>query len=413
MERTEQKLIHIAIVVLCALSPTQPAPSLQCYSNYYSQDYCIINGVTINSSTSDFPKFPVSAKINLVDANIDCISPEILKGMKWVSHLSITNGKVKQIFLKNDLQQLFATASETYDVIIDDVDNEELDQLIITQNRLNEIPENVGNLKALTVLSLNNNNIEVLDLGKLQGLDKLKVVDFSNNKIYYMIPVDSFELSRLETFKLKYNFLTEIDFDAWNVPRLTTLIISSNSLKYIKDFEEDSFPSLKSYQDDSNLFDCRWRAGFISMLKTWTNLHNRGYFQTDCQKSVQLSSAVYRMLNINDIRNNTIDFDDKEELQNQLNSMLDTEKKHSRLIESLTLLLKEQTELFEAVTGKLQTQQTTIDGLLAQIGDLQQRVVEMKQLLPPAGRAVPKGLRERMIQDIAEVIRRNLVEIED
>ncbi|XP_019556936.2 leucine-rich repeat-containing protein 1 [Aedes albopictus] len=412
MKRTEQKLIHIAIVVLCALSPTQPASSIQLYCNNYSE-YCTINGVTINSETSDFPKFPVRAKINLVNANIDYISPEILQGMKWVSQLTIANGKVKKIFLKHDLQELVATGSETYDVIIDDVANEDLEQLSITQNRLDKIPENVGNLKALTVLTLNNNNIEVLDLGELQGLDKLKTVDLSNNKIYYMIPIDSFELSRLEIFKLNNNFLTEIDFDAWNVPRLTTLFISSNSLKYIKDFNEESFPSLKSYQDDSNLFDCRWRAGFISMLKTWTSLKNQYHYSTTCQKSVQLSSAVYRMLNINDIRNDTIDFDDKQELQNQLNSMLDTEKKHSRHIESLTKLLREQTEQFKVVSGKLQAQQTTIDGLLAQIDDLQQRVEEMKQMMPPAGRAVPKGLRERMIQDIAEVIRRNLVEIED
>nr|XP_019556813.2 leucine-rich repeat protein soc-2 homolog [Aedes albopictus] len=413
MERTRQKLIHVAFIVLCALSPAQPASSLQCNYNYYSEQ-CTIDNLRIVSGKSAALKFPVHAKINLVNANIDYISPEILQAMKWVSQLTITNGKVKKIFLKHDLQELFATGSETYDIIIDDVANEDLEQLSITQNRLDKIPENVGNLKALTVLTLNNNNIEVLDLGELQGLDKLKTIDLSNNNIYYMIPVDSFELSRLETFKLNNNFLTEIDFDAWNVPRLTTLFISSNSLKYIKDFEEERFPSLKSYQDDSNLFDCRWRAGFISMLKTWTNLKNQYHYSaTTCQKSVQLSSAVYRMLNINDIRNNTIDFDDKEELKNQLNSMLDTEKKHSRHIESLTKLVKEQTEQLEAVSGKLQAQQTTIDGLLVQIENLQQRVEEMKQLMPPSGRAVPKGLRERIIHDIAEVIRRNLVEIED
>uniref|UniRef100_A0A1W7R8Q6 Putative cpij004912 membrane glycoprotein lig-1 n=1 Tax=Aedes albopictus TaxID=7160 RepID=A0A1W7R8Q6_AEDAL len=413
MKRTRQKLICIAIVMLCAFSPAHPASSpLQCRNYYYSQQ-CIINGVTIDSEESDIPKFPVHADINLQDARIDYLSPEVLQGMKWVSQLTITNGEVSKIFLKNDLQELVATGSRTDELIIDDVVNEDLERLTITQNRLSKIPENVGNLKALTVLTLNNNNIEVLDLYELHGLKKLTTIDLSQNRIYYLIPVDAFELSRLETFKLDNNFLTEIDFNAWNVPRLATLSIMSNSLKYIKDFEEERFPSLNTYQDQDNLFDCRWRAGFISTLKTWTNLHNREYFQTDCHKSVQLSSAVYRMLNINDIRNNTIDFDDKEELQNLLNSMLDTEKKHSRHIESLTKLVKEQTEQFETVSGKLQAQQTTIEGLLAKIEDLQQRVVEMKQLLPPAGRAVPKGLRERMIQDIAEVIRRNLVEIED
>lgn len=149
------------------------------------------------------------------------------------------------------------------------------------------------------------------------------------------------------------------------------------------------------------------------MLNTWKQLENYNFQAKDCHKSVQLSAAVYRMLNIRDIRNNTIDLEDKEQLQSQLTTMLDTEHKQSRHIESLTKLVKEQTEQLEAVSTTLQAQQTTIDGLLSQIEELQQLVVEIKQSALPTGRTVPKGLRAKMTQEMEEVIRRNLVEVED
>ncbi|EAT48575.1 AAEL000387-PA [Aedes aegypti] len=357
--------------------------------------------------------FPVHANIELVNVKIDYFSPEVVQRMRWVSKLTISQGSVSKIFLKDDLQELIATSSLTHDVIIGETENEELERLTITQNQLESIPKNVEKLKTLTVLDLSYNKIEVVDLDELNGLGKLTYVDLSSNRIYYLTAVNSFELPRLETFKLDNNYLMEIDFDAWTMPSLTTLSIMSNSLKYIKDFKTENFPSLRTYQDYSNLFDCRWRAGFISMLQAWEQLENYYYQAQDCHKSVQLSAAVYRMLNIRDIRNNTIDLEDKEQLQSQLTTMLDTEQKQSRHIESLTKLVKEQTEQLEAVSTELQAQQTTIDGLLSQIEELKQLVAEIKQSAVPTGRTVPKGLRARMIQEIEEVIRRNLVEVED
>ncbi|XP_001649779.2 protein flightless-1 homolog [Aedes aegypti] len=412
MESSGRKFFHITIGVLLALSSLHLVFLQQC-NNYYYSEQCSIHGLHLNSSDLGSLEFPVHANIELVNAMIDYFSPEVVQRMRWVSKLTIRQGRVSNIFLKDDLQELIVTSSSTHDVIIGETETEELKRLMITRNKLESIPKNVEKLKTLTVLDLSNNNIEVVDLDELHGLKKLATVDLSSNRIYYLTAVNSFALPRLETFKLDNNFLTEIDFDAWTTPRLTTLSITSNSLKYIKDFKQENFPSLQTYQDQNNLFDCRWRAGFTSMLNTWKQLENYNFQAKDCHKSVQLSAAVYRMLNISVIRNNTIDLDDKEQLQSQLTTMLDTEHKQSRHIESLTKLVKEQTEQLEAVSTTLQAQQTTIDGLLSQIEELQQLVVEIKQSALPTGRTVPKGLRAKMTQEMEEVIRRNLVEVED
>jgi Leucine-rich repeat (LRR) protein len=70
----------------------------------------------------------------------------------------------------------------------------------MTSNRLTAIPEEIGILKKLTELELNNNVIETLpaSIGKLQALKKLSL----SNNVLNKLPQELFELKNLEELSL-------------------------------------------------------------------------------------------------------------------------------------------------------------------------------------------------------------------
>ncbi|XP_062559240.1 leucine-rich repeat protein SHOC-2-like [Armigeres subalbatus] len=409
MERSRRWLVQLIIVVVYLLSSSYLVLSLQC-SNYYYSEKCTLRNLQINSSDLGSLKFPVHSYIELENVQVDYLSPQVVLRMKWVSNLTITNGEVSYIFLKNDLLELVATSSKTQDVIIVEAENKDLEKMDITHNLLRSIPKNIGFLKALTTLKLSSNRIETVDLGQLHGLDNLTHIDLSSNRIYYIVPTTTLELSRLESLSLNSNFLTEIDFDGWIVPRLRLLHIAGNSLTFVRNFNGKVFPSIEEYYDANNIFDCRWRTEFVSQLMEWTKFKN-SYLSAECSKGVRLSSANYRELNISDIRKYSFDFDNKEELQKQIDSMIDTEQKHSQHIESLKSSLQDKTDKLELVSSKFLTQQSRIDELLVQVERLAREMANVKQmLLPVAPQTVTKGLREKLIHEVVDVIRKNLAE---
>ncbi|XP_062561475.1 uncharacterized protein LOC134225422 [Armigeres subalbatus] len=404
MDRSIQWFLRLAFGILCATSNIHLVSSLNCYS--YQSSRCIVRNLQLYSSDLGSLKFPVYSHIELQQAGMDFLSPEIVLRMKWVSNLTITNGDIGKIYLKHDLLELIASNSKTFEIIIGEGNNTDLEKMVITGNELRGIPNNIESLKSLMTLKLSNNKIEFVDFEQVSQLEKVSHIDLANNRIYYIIPYEPFELSCLEFLDLSNNFMTEIEFTGWIVPRLRTLSISSNSLTFTKDFNEENFPSIERYTDNNNLFDCRWRAEFVSNLKQWKKSKIFNIPPQDCSKAVQLSSSTYRKLNMRDIRNYTFEFDNHDQLQKQINVMLDAEEKQTKRIETLNGVITQQTEQLKETAIKLLTQQAIIDKLLVQIENLQRKMDDVT----PARKNVPKGSRDKLIQEIADVVWRNLSE---
>lgn len=386
---------------------------MTCSTSYYNDNnQCIIHDLVIDPADVASLRFPVQESITLNNVRINYLSQEVMERMKWVSKLTINNGDIGRIYLKSDMQKLIATRSETFEVIIGDEQNNYLEELTVTFNNLRNIPENVENLKALTTLSLGGNKIEIVHLNKLHGLQKLTSIDLSGNRIYHLVPADNeFNLARLKVLDLSNNYLKELDFDNWNLQRLQTLTISYNHLTYLANLDENTFPFLHDLSLSDNLFDCRWRDDFLAILKNITMAHSD--VSLDCSRMTQLSPATYNKLNISDLRDGGFQFDNKEQLEEQINSIVEAGMDQSKQIQKLSESMSYQAKLINDANEKLLAQQAVIDDLMARVEGL---VMQMKQLkqqeVLPTSRSVAKGLTEILIQEISDVIRKNLQEEE-
>ncbi|XP_065086279.1 P-granule-associated novel protein 1-like [Ochlerotatus camptorhynchus] len=407
MERSKQTVLRSVIAaVLSAFLVTIPVRAQMRCSNY-NPDRCTISNLRIALPDVNSLKFPIQEHIDLTNVDVDYLSPQVMERMKWVSKLTITNGLVGRIYLKPDLQHLSATRSNTFEIIIEAEQNADLEVMSVVSNHLRTVPENIENLKALTTLQLSGNKIEVLDMNKFHGFQKLASIDLSNNKLYYLAPVIDLELVQLKTVDLSKNYLTELDFAGWIMPRLQTLTLSSNRLPHLIALEAETFPSLQNLVLSNNLFDCRWWDQFSNVL---FNITKRQPNINECTKSTQLSPATYRKLNMSDIRSSGFQFDNKDQLEEQINGMTEMSQHQSTKIESLvTAVAKQATQLVEA-NAKLVQQRALIDDLAARVESLYEQLGQLKELTQdaPVGKIAPKGLREKLIREISEVIRKNL-----
>ncbi|XP_055532164.1 leucine-rich repeat transmembrane neuronal protein 4-like [Wyeomyia smithii] len=271
------------------------------------------------------------------DCTVDYLSPEIMDRMKWISTLSITRGDISKIYLKPDLLTLTAQESKTVEIVIDyGTNNNSLTELEIVSNYLNALPANINQLKSLSLLNLKNNAIQYVNFSDFNGMDNLTEINLSSNKLYAVACDRKIILDKLETLDLSGNFLIELDFNNWQFSALRTLSVESNNLKFIMNFDETSFPMLKAFQYSDNAWDCRWRNAFEPTMEIIdTNIRSQydeyyGNSQTfKCAKYTQLSASRYRQLNLTTIDDAQFKFDNPEELEEQLRTIVEDSTNHA------------------------------------------------------------------------------------
>ena len=119
----------------------------------------------------------------------------------------------------------------------------QLRQLNMTQNRLTLFPQEIGNMRWLTHLMLNNNNISLDSAGiaHLRGLTRLRMLRLSNNPL--RLPPDVSRMPNLQAITLDHGQL-----DTWptgylgrNRPRSIYLNLEYNVLTQIPEVAPGSF----------------------------------------------------------------------------------------------------------------------------------------------------------------------------
>lgn len=152
-----------------------------------------------------------------------------------------------------------------------------VEELYLYGNRISQLPSEIGNLKKLRKLGLNENSIDdlpsklllpyftpaapnryIFNLAELRNCVSLKVLDLRHNKLRDFIPVVVYELVSLEILYLKFNKITEVSPAICNLrvsypihsdiqlvqdmlticvllsqQNLTSLILRENKLKYL------------------------------------------------------------------------------------------------------------------------------------------------------------------------------------
>ncbi|MFN0036897.1 MAG: leucine-rich repeat domain-containing protein [Saprospiraceae bacterium] len=106
--------------------------------------------------------------------------------------------------------------------------NPQLKVLLLGENKLMQLPRELGNLKNLIFLGLSRNKLEQLprELGNLENLKSLQV---SENRLKEL-PPELWDLKNLISLDLRYNQLTHLPQAVGNLQNLTSLDLSSNKL---------------------------------------------------------------------------------------------------------------------------------------------------------------------------------------
>ncbi|SVD85810.1 uncharacterized protein METZ01_LOCUS438664, partial [marine metagenome] len=103
-------------------------------------------------------------------------------------------------------------------------------ELDVTNYRLTDVPENVGELTELESLWLHDNEIYYLPVG-IELLSKLKILDLANNLLIQLPDIGS--LVNLDRLVLSYNHLASLPTSIGNLASLERLWLQHNKLELI------------------------------------------------------------------------------------------------------------------------------------------------------------------------------------
>jgi len=140
-------------------------------------------------------------------------------------------------------------------------------ELNLQKNKIQKIPDEIGNFISLKKLSLNYNEItEVSE--KIGALRELEEMSFYHNKLK-SIPSGIYDLSTLKTIDLYYNEIERVDPEISKLKNLEILYLSNNQLVSIPDNVSELGNLRELYLSNNRLF---MLPGSLKALKKLTIL---------------------------------------------------------------------------------------------------------------------------------------------
>uniref|UniRef100_A0A2M4CKW0 Putative leucine-rich repeat protein n=1 Tax=Anopheles darlingi TaxID=43151 RepID=A0A2M4CKW0_ANODA len=146
-----------------------------------------------------------------------------------------------------------------------------LGALSLSMNNLKQLPFGIGQFTELETLFLNNNQLTILDLQHLERLHKLTNLQIIGNRLHTILLSPTSQKHRcrrvslpaMQEISFSDNFLTNIDFNLWNMPALKEMSLENNRLQRLRNFYK-KFPNLKIIYVRNNSIRC---SDIVSMKK--------------------------------------------------------------------------------------------------------------------------------------------------
>uniref|UniRef100_A0A3Q3JSG4 PDZ domain-containing protein n=1 Tax=Monopterus albus TaxID=43700 RepID=A0A3Q3JSG4_MONAL len=110
---------------------------------------------------------------------------------------------------------------------------EALEDLLLSSNMLQHLPDSIGMLKKLTTLKVDDNQLTSLP-NSIGSLSLLEELDCSCNELELLPPTIGY-LHSLRTFAADENFLTELPREIGNCKNVTVMSLRSNKLEFLPD----------------------------------------------------------------------------------------------------------------------------------------------------------------------------------
>lgn len=132
------------------------------------------------------------------------------------------------------------------------------------RNYFTQLPVAIDRLTNLENILVPVNKLTILDLQQLENLQKLKRLNVAKNRLHTVLP-DCRSLKKsacqrvlllaLEEVDLVKNYLTEIDFNLWDVPSLKSINLQNNRLQRLG-IPFKMFPKLEKLFIENNVLSC-------------------------------------------------------------------------------------------------------------------------------------------------------------
>ncbi|EDV20290.1 uncharacterized protein TRIADDRAFT_61214 [Trichoplax adhaerens] len=125
--------------------------------------------------------------------------------------------------------------------------------ILLSNNRLREIPHDICNGTTLLNINISRNQIKSVESNTFRDMTSLQTVFLTNNDIKYLATNSFSSISPLQTILLKNNLLAEIPTQLFNqIPYLLALTLDQNKIKEIPNGAFAGLKNLRNLKLQSN-----------------------------------------------------------------------------------------------------------------------------------------------------------------
>ena len=154
---------------------------------------------------------------------------------KDITNLNLSNNKLTQLPVEigqlSQLTMLDVSYNNLTQLPVEIGQLTQLTTLHLSHNKLSQLPVEIGELTQLTSLHLSNNKLTHLPV-EIGNLIQLTTLYLQNNKLTHL-PVEIGQLTQLTTLDLSTNNLTQLPVEIWHLTQLTILYLSRNKLTHL------------------------------------------------------------------------------------------------------------------------------------------------------------------------------------
>ncbi len=205
----------------------------------------------------------MSNSLTLFDGN--CI------GVENYLSLNIEDNRLTNITLSSNFTQLRASSNKLKWITVE-LNLDTLETLIVSQNRIENIPDIINRLgRALTILDVADNFVGKLNVStfmKMQNLEELVLRNTSLSNIQY----GAFHYQKnLKLLDISFNRLKTIKFEAFSrdVRQLQTFFLDGNNLTQVDGLRKVNFPNVTLIGITENNFTCEYLHEYMGQ---WTGV---------------------------------------------------------------------------------------------------------------------------------------------
>ncbi|XP_058060862.1 uncharacterized protein LOC131211427 [Anopheles bellator] len=229
MRRLLIALFSLSVAV--CLRSSAGAKVLTC-TRWHRNQTCFIEGASVSGESGEQHSVSVPARtlhVTIEGSEILHFSTGLFDGLSGTAFLTLKNGFIPAVTFRSDgLNSLRVDHTELRDFTVQPVENRNLNTLIISGNPLRALSPTIRHLTGLSILDLSNNQLESVNLGWLEPMGNLLVLDLSANRIVRIDVLARLRLSRLKNLWINHNRLRGLDFFPDFAPSLRRVRLVEN-----------------------------------------------------------------------------------------------------------------------------------------------------------------------------------------